>query len=145
MSIENAKLLVEMEKDKDESINVNDVLGLQYQRYRKSLYSLSLSKPSVYYELQENVTFEIKKKLVSTMYKDIYDLLRFGKIGTKSIFELQQNVPPPGVPSTKVNALAMSITQTLDNFCDELIELILPKSFLSLADGRLRVQSEINI
>ena len=74
MSIENSKLLVEMEKDKDESINVNDVLGLQYQRYRKSLYSLSLSKPSVYYELQENVTSEIKKKLVSTMYKDIYDL-----------------------------------------------------------------------
>ena len=145
MSIENSKLLLEMEKDKDESINVNDVLGLQYQRYRKSLYSLSLSKPSVYYELQEKVTNEIKERLVSTMYKDIYDLLRFGRIDTKSIFELQQSIPPPGVPSTKVNALAMSITQTLDNFCDELIELILPKSFLSLADGRLRVQSEINI
>ena len=145
MTTVNAKLLAEMEKDKDESINVNDVLGLQYQRYRKSLYSLSLSKPSVYYELQEKVTNEIKERLVSTMYKDIYDLLRFGKIGTKSIFELQQSIPPPGVPSNKVNALAMSITQTLDNFCDELIELILPKSFLSLADGRLRVQSEINI
>ena len=74
MSIENSKLLLEMEKDKDESINVNDVLGLQYQRYRKSLYSLSLSKPSVYYELQEKVTNEIKERLVSTMYKDIYDL-----------------------------------------------------------------------
>ena len=145
MSKINETVLIEMEKDRDESINVNDVLGLQYQRYRKSLYSLSLSKPSVYYELQETVTSQIKKKLVSTMYKDIYDLLRFGKIGTNSIFELQQSIPPPGVPSTKVNALAMSITQTLDNFCDELIELILPKSFLSLADGRLRVQSEINI
>ena len=137
--------LAEMEMDKDETINVNDVLGLQYQRYRKALYSISLSKPSVYYELQERVTNDIKKKLVSTMYKDIYQLLRFGKIGANNIFEKHKEVPPPGLPSAKVNNLAMSITQTLDNFCDELIELILPKSFLSLADGRLRVQSEINI
>ena len=70
MSIENSKLLLEMEKDKDESINVNDVLGLQYQRYRKSLYSLSLSKPSVYYELQEKVTNEIKKRLVCTNFPE---------------------------------------------------------------------------
>ena len=40
MSALNNTLLAEMVKDKDESINVNDVLGLQYKRYRKSMYSL---------------------------------------------------------------------------------------------------------
>ena len=144
MSFVNNTELAKMVKDKDESINVNDTLGLQYKSFRKSLYSLSLSKPSVYYELQEKVTNEIKKKMVTSVYKDVYELLRFGKINEKSVFH-DTNIPPPGLPSTKVNALAMSITQTSDNFCDELIELILPKSFLSLADNRLRVQSEINI
>ena len=141
----NATTITEMEKDKNQLINVNDVLGLQYQTYRKSLYSISLSKPSTYYELQEKVTSQIKTKLVSSLYKDIYELLRYGKIDEVSIFINNGTIPPPGVPSVKVNQLAMSITQTLDNFCDELIELILPKSFLSLADGRMRVQSEINI
>ena len=144
MSFVNNTVLAEMAKDKDESINVNDNLGLQYKRFRKSLYSLSLSKPSVYYDLQEKVTNQIKTRMVTSVYKDVYELLRFGKINEVSIFH-DTNVPPCGVPSNKVNELAMSITQTLDSFCDELIELILPKSFLSLADNRLRVQSEINI
>ena len=144
MSKINETVLAEMENDKDQTINVNDTLGIQYKRFRKSMYSISLSKPSVYYELQEKVTNEIKKKMVTSVYKDVYELLRFGKIDKKSIFA-NTDIPPPGIPSNKVNELAMSITQTLDGFCDELIELILPKSFLSLADGRLRVQSEINI
>ena len=143
MSKINETVLAEMENDKDQTINVNDTLGIQYKRFRKSMYSISLSKPSVYYELQEKVTNEIKKKMVTSVYKDVYELLRFGKIDKKSIFA-NTDIPPPGIPSNKVNELAMSITQTLDGFCDELIELILPKSFLSLADGRLRVQSEIN-
>ena len=81
--------------------------------------------------------------LILSLYLSL-KLLRFGKINETNIF-VGTNIPPPGVPSSKVNSLAMSITQTLDDFCDELIELIMPKSFLSLADGRLRVQSEINI
>lgn len=104
---------------------------------------MSLSKPSLYYELQERVTEEIKNKLVTNLFKDTYELLRYGIIDGKNV--LGDDLPAPGVPSLKVNQLAISITSTLNSFVDEMLELLLPKSFLSLADNRLRLQSEITI
>ena len=143
MTTINIDSITEMEKNNNALLNANDVLGLQYSTFRKSLYALSLSKPSEYYKLQEDVTQQIKKKLVTTLYKDTYELLRFGRIDTVSIMPI--GIPAPDVPSLKVNESAMSITSTINSFVDEILELILPKSFLSLADNRLRVQSEINI
>ena len=124
-------------------LNPSDSLGLQYATFRKSLYAMSLSKPSLYYELQERVTEEIKNKLVTNLFKDTYELLRYGIIDGKNV--LGDDLPAPGVPSLKVNQLAISITSTLNSFVDEMLELLLPKSFLSLADNRLRLQSEITI
>ena len=115
MSFVNNTVLAEMAKDKDESFNVNDNLGLQYKRFRKSLYSLSLSKPSVYYDLQEKVTNQIKTRMVTSVYKDVYELLRFGKINEVSIFH-DTNVPPCGVPSNKVKESSVCVIDIASSF-----------------------------
>ena len=41
---------------------------------------------------------------------------------------------PCSVPSTTVNNLGMSITGTLDDFMNQIIEILMPSSFLQLAD-----------
>ena len=59
-----AESKVEMEKT-----NINDVLGLQYNKYKSSLYSESLSNPSSYFKLKQDLEDKLKENLVSNIYK----------------------------------------------------------------------------
>ena len=64
----------------DVKSNPNDVLGLQYNKYKNSLYASSLSKPSEYFKLRGDLEDTLKTELVSDMFTTIYELLRYGTI-----------------------------------------------------------------
>ena len=62
-----AESKIEMEKTNIIS-DPNDVLGLQYTKYKSSLYSESLSKPSSYFKLKQELEDKLKENLVSNIY-----------------------------------------------------------------------------
>ena len=74
-----AESKVEMEKTNIIS-DPNDVLGLQYNKYKSSLYSESLSKQSSSFKLKQDLEDKLKANLVSNIYKIVYELLRYGFI-----------------------------------------------------------------
>ena len=111
----------------------NDVLGLQYNKYKNSLYSDSLSKPSEYFQLKGKLEEALKTELVSNMYKTIYDLLRYGLIKEKNYCGDRI----PGVPSAIVNKMSLQITKTFDDFMDEIIAILMPPNYLELAKNKL--------
>ena len=118
----------------------NDVLGLQYTKYKSSLYSESLSKPSSYFKLKQELEDLLKERLVGDMYKVVYQLLRYGTIDTEHVCgytDDAKNFPRiPGVPSAKVNELSLQITATLNDFMDNIISILMPPSFLQLAESK---------
>ena len=63
-----AESKVEMEKTNIIS-DPNDVLGLQYNKYKSSLYSESLSNPSSYFKLKQDLEDKLKANFVSNIYK----------------------------------------------------------------------------
>ena len=115
----------------------NDVLGLQYNKYKNSLYSDSLSKPSEYFKLKGELEEKLKTELVSNMYKTIYDLLRYGLIKEKNVCGDRI----PGVPSAIVNKMSIQITKTFDDFMDEIIAILMPPNYLELAKNKLTEKS----
>ena len=109
-------------------VDPNDALSLQYKKYKNSLYAQSLAKPSEYFKLKGELTETLKTKLVTQMYKTIYDLLRYGAIDVKGVMtqvcgkDSNDNDRIPGVPSAKVNELSLQITATFDDFMEEIIK-----------------------
>ena len=126
----------------------NDVLNLQYKKYKNSLYSQSLSKPSEYFQLRGTMSDTLKEAIVSDLYLTIYNLLRKGFImkGTTKVKVCGLNADltdrEPGYPSAEVNKLSLQITATLDDFMEEVINILMPPSFLALADNKLQIKSE---
>ena len=143
-----AESKIEMEKTNIIS-DPNDVLGLQYTKYKSSLYSESLSKPSSYFKLKQELEDKLKENLVSNIYKVVYELLRYGVIAGDHVCgysdEARNNFRIPGVPSSKVNELSLSITATMNDFIDSVISLLMPPSFLQLAESKLTIKSESSV
>ena len=143
-----AESKIEMEKTNIIS-DPNDVLGLQYTKYKSSLYSESLSKPSSYFKLKQELEDKLKENLVSNIYKVVYELLRYGVISGDHVCgfldDARNNPRIPGVPSSKVNELSLSITATMNDFIDSVINLLMPPSFLQLAENKLTIKSEASV
>ena len=131
-------------KTTDVKSNPNDVLGLQYNKYKNSLYAESLSKPSEYFKLRGELEDKLKDKLVTTMFQTIYDLLRYGQIDDKCVVGKYDNGNDrlPGYPSANVNALSLKITKTFDDFMDEIINILMPPSYMELAKNKTIVKAE---
>ena len=126
----------------------NDVLNLQYKKYKMSLYSTSLAKPSEYFKLKEQLTDKLKTKLVTDLYLTVYSLLRRGVIieGGNEVFVCGKNDDGtdrvPGYASAEVNKISLQITATFDDFLEDIINILMPPSFLQLADNQLVKKSE---
>ena len=129
-------------------VDPNDALSLQYKKYKNSLYAQSLAKPSEYFKLKGELTETLKTKLVTELYKTIYDLLRYGAINVEGVMvqvcgqDSDKKDRIPGVPSAKVNELSLQITATFDDFMEEVINILMPPSFLQLAESKLTQKSE---
>ena len=79
------------DKDKDAvRRNPNDVLGIQFNQYKNTVYSASITDPATYFKKRNDMEVLLKKVLVTDMFNTIYDLLRYGIIKDKD--GLEKNV-----------------------------------------------------
>ena len=115
----------------------NDILGLDYGRYKQSMYAMSLSNPSAYFEMREKISTLLTEDIVTSLYNKIYLLLREGKIGKDSVTGDRF----VGYPSNKVNSMALSVVSSIEVFLNDCIEIVLPSNYMELSANKMIAQT----
>ena len=118
--------------------NPQDILGIEFSQYKQKVYTASVTSPALYFKTRENMEDILKKKLISSMYDTVYDLLRYGIVDDKPI---TINDIPPNYPSNLVNSECMKIVATFDQIINDIIEIIHPSSYEALALDRMRIKA----
>ena len=121
-------------------ININNEIGLNYKRVRGSLLALSLSKPSNYYDLRTKIVDKITETSVREIYFSFFNILRNGVIGQEQItYDNLDGRPSPFVPQLPehlINEFATKCARTIEEMCEECVNLILPEDYLQLSQQR---------
>jgi hypothetical protein len=136
-------------------LDPNRFLGNKYSSYKQRVLAYSVSDPSGFLKLRENVINAIKTETVHQFYSNIFTLLSegktcdaYGNATGSSIVEL------PGVseenravsyPSQEINKLALSIASTVDEFLDKICNIILPDEYLDNVRNAFITKSKANI
>ena len=116
----------------------NDLLSLDYNKYKNSVYALSLAQPSQYFKLREECENALIDSVLTDLYDKIYTVLRDGKINNKTVTDDRF----PGHPSNLTNEICLSVTSSLQRFLiDEVLEKLFPANNLSLASAKLIAQN----
>jgi hypothetical protein len=121
-------------------ININNELGLNYKRVKGSLLALSLSKPSNYYDLRNDIINQITEHSVQETYTRFWGILRNGRINgnqTTYVDETGRAQPfVPQLPEHIINEFATKCARTIEDMCEECVDLILPDDYLKLSQNR---------
>ena len=121
-------------------IDIKNELGLDYKRTRGDLLALSLSKPSNYYDLRTFIISGVTEKMVETIYGMFWELLRNGKVSKDPT--MYKNVAGgeiqfiPNLPEHLINQFATKAARTIEDLCEEAVQLILPDDYLQLSQNR---------
>ena len=115
-------------------INTDDYLSFNYEAYRNNLYALALTKPSEYFELRSKVLQGVKQRAVGNIYNTFYDVLSKGEIGEDSSLLGRIRDGGPSYPQQEVTKISLKAARTMDDILNEVIEIILPQDYKSLAN-----------
>ena len=126
-----------LEKATEIKSSPNDILGLDYGRYKQAMYSNSLSHPSDYFKMREKISELLTEDIITSLYNKIYQLLREGKIADKTV----TGGLYVGYPSNKVNSMALSIASSMEQFLNQCIEIVLPANYLELSASKMIAQT----
>ena len=121
-------------------VNINNELGLNYKRVKGSLLALSLSKPSNYYDLRNDIINRITETSVQETYMRFWQILRNGMVNANQVSytdELGQvRAFVPQLPEHLINEFATKCARTIEDMCEECVDLILPADYLQLSMNR---------
>ena len=133
-------------RDKDKEAvrrNPNDILGIQFNQYKNTVYSASITDPATYFKKRNEMEVLLKEVLVTDMFNTIYDLLRYGIIKDKNGVETKVciNDAVPYYPSNLVNDEAQKITATFNSIIDDIICILMPADYEDIARDKLRIKA----
>ena len=116
----------------------SDLLSIDYNKYKNSVYALSLSEPALYFSLREKCENALIDSVLTDLYNKIYTVLREGKIDGNSVTGDRFC----GFPSNLTNEICLSVSSSLQRFLiDEVLEKLFPQNNLSLASSKLIAQN----
>lgn len=123
-------------------IDTENYLGLGYEQFKNASYALALSNPSEYFRIRQAVIQSVKTDAVKDIYKTFYNILTTGtdKLGSKVIVDIKG--VRPQYPSQKVSEIALQASRTMDEILNEVIDIILPADYESLANHRAKQLSK---
>ena len=123
--------------------NPNDVLGIQFNQYKNTVYSASITDPATYFKKRNEMEKLLKEVLVTDMFNTIYDLLRYGIIKNKAGTEVNVCIGDavPYYPSNLVNDEAQKITATFNEIIDDIIKILMPADYEDIAKDKLRIKA----
>ena len=105
-----------------------DYLGVSYELYCNEIYSLSISQPTEYYKMRNELLTELNKKLLTDTHNTIFDILRYGRIDKKLMTKYT-----PNYPVEVCNKISMDIAKAYQNEVKKIIRILLPPDNESLA------------
>ena len=111
-----------------------DYLSINYQAYCNKIYSLSITEPTKYYKLRNDLTLALNTEILQGIHATIFDLLRYGQIGEKMYTDGYK----PSFPCEKVNKICMDISVLIKQELDKITSLLLPPDNTNLANSSLR-------
>jgi hypothetical protein len=124
-------------------IETDDYLSYNYDEYRNSLYALALTKPSDYFALRSLVLAAVKKKAVANVYETFFNVLSKGIVDNNAMLETVRT-GGPAYPKQLVTKIALKAARTLDIILNEVIEIILPQDYKTLANLSMVTKSQAN-
>jgi hypothetical protein len=127
-------------KDSKFYINIENELGLSYKKQRAALLAVALSKPANYYNLRSQLIDKITTNQVKDMYAIFWNLLKNGIVGDRVVeYHNENNAKKylkPDLPEHLINKFASRVSATLEEICEEAVNLILPEDFLKMAQEK---------
>lgn len=122
-------------------IPVNDYLGHEYSAFRDRLFAMAISNPSSYFSMREAIVKDVKSEAVKNLYNVIYDTMTVGRVGNRNINQGGINFDfKPHVPPQKVNEISLGAAKTLDKILDDILDIIIPIDYHSIASKRLEMK-----
>lgn len=134
----------------NQKLSAIDTLGIKYRSFSSKVKSLALSKPSDFFNLRHHVQEQLEERLVTVIYEEIYQFLKYGKIDKKDIKIANAagtgsiNLPAaPSVPPQKINSIALAMCSDIGKSLEEAINLVLPDDFNKIVDSGLSMKGRI--
>ena len=123
-------------------IDITNELGLNYKKQRAALMGVALAKPGNYYTLRAELVEKLTTAQVKHAYKMYWELLKNGVVGTPA--ERQSYTDEnggtcylkPDLPEHIINRFSSRIAASIEEMCEEAVNLILPDDFLKLAQEK---------
>ena len=123
--------------------DANNYLGNQYSDHVAAMYALALSEPQKFYSARARVTSKLKREIIKSFYKDIFDVLSTAKLNGNYIYDgVISNGDADRMykceyPNQKINELALSFASTLDSMMQEVVDLVMPDKINRVVDSKL--------
>lgn len=120
-------------------IDPNNYLSLDHSSYKNELYSIAISTPKVYFDLRTSANQSVKKEAISKMYQTLYNILSSGTAydGTTPVLEVNGRGLKPCYPDQLISSFCLSACKSLEEICDEAIDIILPIDFNTIMSKKL--------
>ena len=134
-------------------LDTSDVLGSNFRAFTSRIKGLSLTNSSEYFAARASLSKSLCDDIVSNLYKTVFKALTLGnKIngdpiyrGTVVIGGAGGNAIVPSYPSQKVNILAMRLCEKLESELQEILNILMPISFSTVAEQSLNFQPRANL
>ena len=134
-------------------LNTEDVLGSKFRAFTSKVKGLSLTNASEYFAARSSLSKSLCDDIVSDLYKTIFKALTLGNKlngdpiyrGTVVIGGVAGNSLVPGFPSQKCNILAMRICEMLESELQEVVNILMPISFSTVAEEALNFKPRSNL
>jgi hypothetical protein len=121
-------------------IDINNELGLDYQKVRGKLLQLSLTDYPAYSALREAVLEGITREQTKQAYITYWRILKEGVVKTAggNVEQLEAKFGPfkPQLPDHVINAFSQRAAKTILQIAQECVDEIMPENFLSLSESK---------
>ena len=134
-------------------LNTEDVLGSKFRAFTSRIKGLSLTNSSEYFAARASLSKSVCDDIVSNLYKTVFKALTLGnKVdgtplyrGTVVIGGDSGVAIIPGFPSQKSNIIAMRLCEMLESELQEILNILMPISFSTVAEQSLNFQPRANL
>ena len=134
MSLDANQILENQKADKMDS--PLDFLSINYDVYCNSIYSLSISQPTKYYEIRNKLLTRLNEELLEKTHHVIFNVLRYGVIGEGANSNYTNDIRP-NVPAEICNKISMDVAKAYQVEVKKIIKMLLPADFESIAKSSL--------
>ena len=134
-------------------LNTSDVLGSNFRSFTSKIKGLSLTNSSEYFAVRASLSKSLCDDIVSNLYKTVFKALTLGnKVDGTTLYRGAVVIGGtggtsivPGYPSQKANLIAMRLCEMLESELQEILNILMPISFSTVAEQALNFQPRANL